>query len=103
MNYIFNLILTIEEITKRTTQIAIKHGVNRLCLFGSYARNEARDDSDLDFIMDDGNVTSLIKYMSFVQDLEDEFKCHVDLVSACSYNKNFLNKIKKDVVIIYES
>lgn len=96
------MIFTIEEITKRTTPIAIKHGVNSLCLFGSYARNEAREGSDLDFIMDDGDVTSLIKYMSFVQDLEDEFKCHVDLVSACSYNKSFLNRIKKDVVIIYE-
>lgn len=98
----------LEEITKRTTPIAIKHGVNRLCLFGSYARNEARDDSDLDFIMDYGDVTSLIKYMSFVQDLEDEFKCHVDLVSACSYiepphridggdsqTKNFFDKTKK--------
>ena len=52
--------------------------------------------------MEDGDVTSLIKYMSFVQDLEDEFKCHVDLVSSCSHNKEFLNKIKKDVVIIYE-
>ena len=96
------MIFTIEEITKRTIPIAIKHGVNRLCLFGSYARNEASDDSDLDFIMDDGDVTSLIKYMSFVQDLEDEFKCDVDLVSSCSHNKEFLNKIKKDVVIIYE-
>ena len=84
------MIFTIEEITKRTIPIAIKHGVNRLCLFGSYARNEASDDSDLDFIMDDG------------EDLEDEFKCHVDLVSSCSHNKEFLNKIKKDVVIIYE-
>ena len=93
------MIFTIEEITKRTIPIAIKHGVNRLCLFGSYARNEASDDSDLDFIMDDGDVTSLIKYMSFVQDLEDEFKCHVDLVSACSYNKNFLNKIYHDTII----
>ena len=52
------MIFTIEEITKRTTPIAIKHGVNRLCLFGSYARNEAREGSDLDFIMDDGDVTS---------------------------------------------
>ena len=57
------MIFTIEEITKRTIPIAIKHGVNRLCLFGSYARNEASDDSDLDFIMDDGDVTSLIIYV----------------------------------------
>lgn len=96
------MILTIEEITERSIPIAIKHGVNSLGIFGSYARQEATADSDLDFIMDDGDVTSLIKYMSLVSDLEDEFKCHVDLVSSCSHNKDFLNRIQKDVVIIYE-
>ena len=96
------MILSIEEITRKTTPIAMKHGVNSLGIFGSYARNEATEDSDLDFIMDDGDVNSLIKYMSFVNDLEDEFKCHVDLISLASNNIEFLNKIKKDVIIIYE-
>ena len=52
--------------------------------------------------MDNGEVTSLIKYMSFVYDLEDEFKCHVDLVSLSGCNKDFLNRIKKDAIMLYE-
>lgn len=55
------MILTLEEIKKRSVPIAIKHGVNSLGLFGSYARNDATEESDLDFIMDDGNVNSLTK------------------------------------------
>jgi len=37
-----------------------------------------------------------------VNDLEKEFNCHVDLVSSCSNNKDFLNKISVDAVVLYE-
>ena len=96
------MVYTVDEIKKRCKPIAIKHGVNSLGLFGSYAKNNATEDSDLDVVMDDGKVSSLIKYFSWINDLEEEFKCHVDLVSSSSYNKNFLKKNEKDVILIYE-
>ena len=58
------MVYTVDEIKKRCKPIAIKHGVNSLGLFGSYAKNNATEDSDLDFVMDDGKVSSLIKYFS---------------------------------------
>ncbi len=82
------MILTFDDIKKRTIPIAVKW-VNSLGLFGSYAKDEATKDSDLDFIMDDEDVNSLIKYMSLINDLEKEFNCHVDLISSNSYNKDF--------------
>ena len=54
------MILTFDDIKKRTIPIAVKW-VNSLGLFGSYAKDEATKDSDLDFIMDDEDVNSLIK------------------------------------------
>ena len=39
---------TIEEIKVKTIPVAKKHGISRMCLFGSYARGEANDDSDVD-------------------------------------------------------
>ena len=57
--------------------------------------------SDLDFVMDDGELKGL-QYVSLVLDLEDEFNCHVDVVSKKSSNKEFLNKIKDDEVLLYE-
>ena len=94
---------TMEEIKEKSIPLAKKYGIRRLGLFGSYARGEARDDSDLDFLIDTGKMRGLIQYMGFVLDLEDEFGCHVDVVTDGIEDKDFLNTIKKDEVVLYEA
>lgn len=95
---------TIEEIRKKSVPIAKKYGVKKLSLFGSYARGDADEKSDVDFIFcgGDGKIKSYFGYLDFVFDLEDEFKCKIDLVSEGISDKNFLNEIKNDEVILYE-
>lgn len=46
--------LTIEEIKRAVTPICERYGVERLSLFGSYARGEADEKSDVDLIHDGG-------------------------------------------------
>ena len=94
-------IFTIDDIKKKVTPIVIKYGVNTFSLFGSYARGEANEDSDLDFVMDKGDLKGL-QYVSLVQDLENEFNCHVDVISKGSSNKKFLDAISDEEVILYE-
>lgn len=95
------MVFTIADIKRRVIPIVVKYGVDSFSLFGSYARGEAYEGSDLDFVMDDGDLKGL-QYVSLVLDLEDEFNCHVDVISKGSSNKNFLNKIKNDEVLLYE-
>ena len=95
------MVFTIEDIKKRVIPIVIKYGINTFSLFGSYARGEATDDSDLDFVMDKGDLRGL-QYVSLVQDLEDEFDCHVDVISKGSSNKKFLEAVSKEEVLLYE-
>ncbi len=73
-----------------------------MSLFGSYARGEATENSDVDFYIDKGDIKGLLDYIGFVQDLEDIFNCHVDVVSTGIQDKTFLALIKKDGVLIYE-
>ena len=94
---------TMEEIIQKSVPLAQKYGVKRLGLFGSYARGEAKDESDLDFLINEGNMRGLIQYMSFVNDLEDAFGCHVDVVMDGIRDQEFLNTIKKDEVVLYEA
>ena len=96
------MIYTIEEIRQKAIPIAREYGVDSMSLFGSYARGEAGGDSDLDFFIDRGAIKGLMDYMGFVQDLEDVFHCHVDVVSTGIKDKAFLEIIKKDGVLIYE-
>lgn len=93
---------TIEEIKIKTVPIAKKHGISRMCLFGSYARGEANDESDIDIYVDKGKMTSLIKYMAFVYDLENTLKCHVDVVTTGIRDRKFLDNIQNEGVVLYE-
>ena len=95
------MVFTIEDIKKRVIPIVIKYGINTFSLFGSYARGEATEDSDLDFVMDKGDLRGL-QYVSLVRDLEDEFDCHVDVISKGSSNKKFLEAVSKEEVLLYE-
>ena len=94
-------VYTIEEIKAKAIPIAKRYGVKKLSLFGSYARGEANSKSDLDFIYDDINSKEMFAYFRLIQDLENEFKCHIDLVSNEISDKAFLSEIKNDEVILY--
>ena len=95
------MIYDIETIRAKAVPIAKKYGVKRMSLFGSYARGEANDESDVDFLIDKGKIIG-IQYFGFVYDLEDEFGCHVDVVTTGISDKEFLTEIKKDEVKLYE-
>ncbi len=96
------MIYTIDEIRRKVVPIAKKYGVKKLSLFGSYARGEADDQSDVDFLIERGKIVG-IEYFGFVYDLEDELSCHVDVVTTGISDKEFLADIQKDEVLLYEA
>ena len=94
------MIYTIDEIKHIVIPIAESYGVASISLFGSYAKGSATSTSDIDFIMEKGDLIG-IKYFSLLE-LEDAFNCKIDLITPGFSNKEFLNKIKEDEVLIYE-
>ena len=93
---------TIDEIKDRTVPIARAYGIGRMSLFGSYARGEAKDDSDVDLYIERGKLKSLLQYFSFVDELESVLGCHVDVVTTGIEDKQFLLRIMKEGVLLYE-
>ena len=77
-------------------------GIERIGLFGSFARNEAGVGSDID-IMISLETPDLYKYYTVSRQLETVFGRKVDLVSAKShFQKGFLENIEKDLVYVTE-
>lgn len=56
-----------------------KYGLTRIGIFGSVARNEQTEDSDVD-VCYEGRVPSLLTLDLIQSDLEKMFGCHVDMV-----------------------
>lgn len=94
---------TIDEIKIKATPIAIRYGVDALSLFGSYARGEANEKSDLDFLVRKGTMKGLLSYCGMIADLEEAFQCHVDMVTKNAIKDvEFLEEIGRDEVKLYE-
>ena len=93
---------SIEEIKEKTVPIAKLYGISKMSLFGSYARGEANDESDVDLYIEKGKLRSLIQYFSFVNDLEKELGCHVDVVTTGIKDADFLKSIYEEGIVIYE-
>lgn len=86
---------TINEIKEIIIPIAKMHGVKKICLFGSYAKETATEKSDIDFYIDKGKITDLIKYFELVNDLEEKLGCHVDIITTEIEDKNFFKQNSK--------
>lgn len=96
-----NALLTIDQIKAIAVPIARRYGARRLSLFGSYARGEETPQNDVDLFLDGGRIRSLLQYYSFVNELEDAFGRHVDVVMDGSSDKELLRAIAKDEAPIY--
>ena len=57
------MVYSLEEIQRRAAPLIAKYRIPALYLFGSYARGEATEDSDLDFLVDTTGtaLTSLLR------------------------------------------
>jgi predicted nucleotidyltransferase len=81
-------------------------------LFGSYARGDATEESDLDFLVDTTgtNLTSLLRLGELYCDLEEAFQKPIDLVTVRSIMQNstmesdldFRNNILNERVKLYD-
>jgi predicted nucleotidyltransferase len=72
-------------------------------LFGSYSRDEADNDSDIDILVElDYSQKIGWDYFIMKDDLESKLKKKVDIVSAAGLSKYVTQHIEKEKQLIYE-
>jgi uncharacterized protein len=89
----------LDYLSMHKSEFKEKYGVEEIGLFGSYARDEAKEDSDIDVF-----VTMQAKFdnvMGLKFDLEESLHKKVDLITKHKYMKPFLlQMITKDVIYV---
>jgi len=75
-----------------------KYGVEKLGLFGSLSRGEARPDSDVDILVEFTQPLGFVSFLKLEKELENLLGRRVDLVTRKALKKhigaNILNEIK---------
>lgn len=93
--------LTLGRIKRAVSDAAKRYGVERAWLFGSYARGEAKPESDVDILVDKGSMRGLA-LGGFLDELEHELRTSVDVVTLDSLDEDFRQNIQQDQVLLYE-
>ena len=77
-----------------------RYHVKSLSLFGSYVRGEARDDSDIDILVDFDVTPDLLTFIELEEFLSNKLKKSVDLVPARKLKSSLKGQILKEAVVL---
>jgi len=90
----------LEYLKEYKSQKADIYHINRVGIFGSVARGEEREDSDIDVVVE-FKKPDLFNLIAIKQDLKEYFKKDVDVVALWSkINPKLKRRIDKDAIYV---
>ncbi len=95
--------MTLNYDKKKLERLCRLYKIDYLALFGSYARGEADENSDVDLLVNFQETPSLLTHVGIENHLSDNVfdNKKVDLVTKKSLNKYIEPYIKKDLKVLY--
>ena len=86
-------------LAERQALLFNKYPIQSLAIFGSFARNEQNDDSDLDLVVEfNGKIGS--DFILLADELESYLGFKVDLVSRKGIKDRYFQTIKSDLIYV---
>jgi len=95
------LLDTVQLVRARRAEIqaiAAKHGARNVRVFGSVARGDARPESDIDFLIEAGPVTSSWFPAGLILDLEDLLGRHVEVVTEQGLDPLLRDRVLREAI-----
>ena len=100
-------VLSLDSIKMLLLPVVNKYEITSLSVFGSYARNEANADSDVDILIDGGNYSGLFEYENMISSMKEALGKDVDLVTQSVLDKSrskadfiFRDNVERDKVVL---
>lgn len=97
--------ITFVDISAAVSRVLSRHDVREACLFGSFARGEQTQDSDIDLRLVCGDSMTFGALYEISLELEEEFGRAVEIVTNPPEHMRpaFRNYIEQDEVCLYKA
>jgi predicted nucleotidyltransferase len=83
---------------ERREELRARFGVGSIGRFGSYARDEARPDSDVDLLVEFETRPTFLGYMGLTECLEDLFGTRVDIATRDKLKARIRPSVKEELI-----
>ena len=83
---------------KEILQVAARHGASNVRIFGSVARGESDEKSDLDLLVTMEPGRSLLDHAALWLELQELLGCEVDVVSEKGLRPRMRDRVLKEAV-----
>lgn len=90
----------IKELSNILPELKDEYHLKEIGIFGSYTRDEAKKNSDLDILVEFKKAIGLLKFIELENYLSDLTGIKVDLVSKKALKPRIGQRILKDVIVI---
>lgn len=95
---------TVEEIKRilksHKKELELKYGVKEIGIFGSYVKEEQKETSDVDILVEFEKPVGLLEFVGFKNYLSDILGVNVDLVMRRALKPNIGKRILGEVVYV---
>lgn len=88
------------ELRRLRPELARRYPIRSMGVFGSWARGEQREDSDLDVLVELGDGITLIDFAGLQLDLSDALGIKVDLVEKDALKPRIGQRVLAEVVYL---
>ncbi|WP_029408417.1 nucleotidyltransferase family protein [Thiomicrorhabdus sp. Milos-T2] len=85
---------------EKIKSIILKYSVSNPVIFGSVARGDDREDSDIDILVEDSNETDYLELADMIAELEAFSSFNIDLSTTYPISERTLKRIMKEAIIL---
>jgi len=90
----------LKEKRNEILRIAARHGAHNVRVFGSVARGEADEQSDIDFLVEMESGRSLLDHAALWLELQEFLGCKVDVVSDRGIKPRIRERVLREAVAL---
>jgi len=88
----------LQILKSRKPDLQKRYPISELGLFGSYARGDFNEKSDIDILVDFNERIDGFDYIRLAHELEDSFNYKIDLVSRQGIKPGYLPFVEKNLI-----
>ncbi|MBE9504156.1 MAG: nucleotidyltransferase family protein [Proteobacteria bacterium] len=94
--------MNVSDLEEKIIFVLEQYGADRIGIFGSFAREEANAESDLDLLVHFKDQQSLLTLVQIERELTERTGIKVDLLTEQSVSPYLIDQIKSELKVIYQ-